>query len=76
MKGINIKGFFWIIIVSSCAYSQEAASQNAKKISNIECLELLKEYQHFWIRDSLAKNGFRELFSREFLKNCDFTGFK
>lgn len=41
-----------------------------------ECMEFLQDYHSYWIHDSVAKFGFRQLFTTQILSNCNFQGSK
>lgn len=44
--------------------------------SDDTCLATLEYYSHYWTKDSLGKNGFRELFGQFILKDCNCKGRK
>jgi hypothetical protein len=48
----------------------------AKNVGTNNCIDLLTNYSHYWIQDSLGKNGFRELLAEAHLSKCNFIGFK
>lgn len=65
--------FFSILVVS---FRENAYSQGNQRDSltnepvDFNCLAKLKEYSKYWIQDSLAKNGFRNLFAEAYLLKC------
>jgi hypothetical protein len=57
-------------------FSCKSAGSSRKEEKQEDCLETIKYYSEFWIRDSLGKNGFRQLYGTSILKKCNLEGKK
>lgn len=66
---IDAKGHEHILFFSFEDSAQDSTLHN-------KCLNSLIANKHYWTRDSLGENGFREIFATTYLRNCDFTGKK
>jgi hypothetical protein len=70
MKKIIV--FFLILLISTgISYSQIDYDSCILKVSKQQLIDELAGYSKFWIKDSLAKNGFRHFFGREFFRCSD-----
>lgn len=58
-------------LVTSNRIEGQLSSKNEHRKANDTCLNILNEYSYYWKKDSLAKNGFRDLFGKTILKNCN-----
>jgi len=61
---------FSIAISLSCTHIE--AQTNSK---GEDCIELIKEYSHYWIKDNQGKNGFRDLFGKKYFQDCNLNGY-
>jgi len=55
-------------------YNANAQKEEVAKVNS--CLNLLARYSDYWKKDSVGKNGVREIIGYEFLNKCNFIGEK
>lgn len=72
IKAVNLYLISILVLYLSCTDKLRVSPSQTD--GKYECIELLKKYQHYWVDDSIGKNGFRELFSEMVLRNCKFSG--
>lgn len=66
-----------LIIPAIIVYALTACKTSAQVYSSPKtdtCINILKSYSHYWKKDSLGDNGFRELLSEKVLRECNCKG--
>jgi len=72
--------FLAVVALPLFSCSQNRKVTESKLVDNsthtAECVELLHYYSDYWIADSAAKSGFRELLADKFLRGCSLENSK
>ena len=65
-----------VLVFYSLSSVCQQTKQTKSKKDTVYCIYNLKRYKDYWLQDSLAKNGFREIFASKVLTECPFEGIK